>query len=308
MIQYRNSTKMSAQVDNDNVKDVDIVSEEDEYLWSFFIFDSELRLIKWTNDEFLKFVEAEDKRIDVELWAENGIGLKNLIENFKRINEKRRISTYKNPLIQFNTNKKFLKNMQESINLMQGSHLVRDMSLVYLIAVFENFLQNVLTISFRKKPETLKTCQKNLNYEELLKFNDMNAIKEGIIEKETMIVNEDIEVIREYFKKKFSIDISKFKDEDIEEIQAFTKRRLGIDISKAFDWHNFKERFYRRNVIIHNLGIPNKLYRQKTGYKGGNEVLKVSMEYLIESLSLFSQISMQIGIAFEEKMKNKDLK
>ena len=49
---------MSAQVDNDNVKDVDIVSEEDEYLWSFFIFDSELRLIKWTNDEFLKFVEA----------------------------------------------------------------------------------------------------------------------------------------------------------------------------------------------------------------------------------------------------------
>lgn len=192
--------------------------------------------------------------------------------------------------------------MCESIDLMQGSHLIRDMSLVYLVACFENFLQRVLTISFRKTPETLRTCQKNLNYEELLKFNDMNAIREGIIEKEIMVVNEDIEVIREYIKKKFNIDICKFNNEEVEKIHAVTNRKLGIETSK-FIWEDFKERFYRRNIIIHNLGMPNKLYRQKTGYKGENEALKVTMDYLIESISLFSQISMNIGLVFEEKMK-----
>lgn len=293
---------MSTQDEKDNVNDVEIVSEEDEYLWSFFIFESELRLIKRTNEEFLKFIDSEDKRIDIELWTEKGIGFKNLHENFKKINKTRKISTYKNPILQFNTNNKFLKNMCESIDLMQGSHLIRDMSLVYLVACFENFLQRVLTISFRKTPETLRTCQKNLNYEELLKFNDMNAIREGIIEKEIMVVNEDIEVIREYIKKKFNIDICKFNNEEVEKIHAVTNRKLGIETSK-FIWEDFKERFYRRNIIIHNLGMPNKLYRQKTGYKGENEALKVTMDYLIESISLFSQISMNIGLVFEEKMK-----
>jgi hypothetical protein len=179
------------------------------------------------------------------------------------------------------------------------------MSLVYLVAVFENFIQRVLMISFRKRPETLRTSQKNLNYEELLKFSDMSAIREGIIEKEIMVVNEDIEDIRKYIKKRFGIDISEFV-EDSEKIQLFIKMKLGLEISKTFDGTEFKERFYRRNLLVHNSGMPNKVYRQKTGYKSENERLKVSMEYLMESISLFSQISMNIGLAFEEKMKNED--
>jgi hypothetical protein len=284
------------------VKDVDIMSEEDEYVWAFNFLACELRIIKKTNERFLNFVEPEDKRIDSELWAEQGIGFKNLHADFKKINEKRRISTYKNAILQFNAKNKFLRNMCESIDLMQSSDLVRNMSLVYLVAVFENFIQRVLLISFRKKPETLRTCQKNLNYEELLKFSNIDEVREGIIEKEIMVVNEDIEDIRKYIKKRFGIEISEFV-EDSEKIQQFIKMKLGIEISKAFNWNEFKERFYRRNLLIHNSGMPNKLYRQKTGYKGENECLKVSMEYLIESISLFSQISMNIGLAFEEKMK-----
>ena len=296
---------MSTQDDKDNVKDVDIMSEEDEYVWAFYYLACELRIIKKTNEQFFNFIDSEDKRIDTELWAEEGIGFKNLTADFKKINEKRRISTYKNVILQFNTKNKFLRNMCESIDLMQSSDLVRNMSLVYLVAVFENFIQRVLLISFRKRPETLRTCQKNLNYEELLKFSNIDEVREGIIEKEIMVVNEDIEEIRKYIKKRFGIEISKFV-EDSEKIQQFIKIKLGIEISKAFNWNEFKERFYRRNLLIHNSGMPNKLYRQKTGYKGENERLTVSMEYLMESISLFSQISMNIGLAFEEKMKIED--
>jgi hypothetical protein len=59
------------------------------------------------------------------IMAENGLGFKNLLANVKEINKKRRISTYKNPVLQFNAQNPFLKKMCESIDLMQGSHLVK---------------------------------------------------------------------------------------------------------------------------------------------------------------------------------------
>jgi hypothetical protein len=186
---------------------------------------------------------------------------------------------------------------------MQGSHLIREMSLVYLVAVFENYLQKILTFSFREKPEALKTCQKNLSYEELMKFSDVNSIREAIIEKEIMIVNEDIEEIREYIKRKFGTDISQIDEKSSKQILDYVKTALKLEKCEPVNWDNFKERFYRRNIIVHNLGMPNKLYRQKTGYQGKNEVLKVSMAYLLESLSLFCQISINIGLAFEKKMQ-----
>ena len=50
------------------------------------------------------------------------------------------------------------------------------------------------------------------------------------------------------------------------------------------------ERFYRRNIIIHNNGIVNEKYREKTGYKGKDEILDVSEEYLNKSLKLFQDM------------------
>ncbi len=182
---------------------------------------------------------------------------------------------------------------------MQSRDLVRFMSLVFLVTIFEEFLQKTLTISFRKRPEALKSCQKNLSYEELVKFKDISEVREGIIEKEKAIVNEDIEAIREYVQKKFGLDISIMSPEDGKKINKWALALFNTD--KPFSWVDFKERFYRRNLIFHNSGIPNKIYRQKTGYQGNNEVLKVSKEYLDESLALFWELAFNIGLAFEEK-------
>ena len=38
---------------------------------------------------------------------------------------------------------------------------------------------------------------------------------------------------------------------------------MNIAISEYVDWENFKERFYRRNILIHNSGMPNAQYRKK---------------------------------------------
>jgi hypothetical protein len=123
---------------------------------------------------------------------------------------------------------------------------IRDMSLVYLVAEFESFLRDVLEISFGKKPEVLSSSRKTITYEEIVKFEKTGDVKKQIIEKEILsVINQDVENINEYFEKKFDVQLSQFPS-----------------------WKGFKERFYRRNIIVHNSGMTNRLYRSKTGYKG----------------------------------------
>lgn len=158
---------------------------------------------------------------------------------------------------------------------------IRDMSLVYLVAEFESFIQNILRISFWKKPEILMSCQKSVTFEELLKSNDIDDLKQRIIEKEILsVVNQDIVEINTCFKQEFNTDLSKF-----------------------VDWKQFKERFYRRNILIHNSGMTNRLYRLKTGYKGKDKRMTVSQRYLNDSTKLFDKMASKTSEHFRKKFK-----
>lgn len=156
---------------------------------------------------------------------------------------------------------------------------IRDMSLVYLVAEFESFLRNVLEISFGKKPEILSSSRKTIRYEEIVKFKKIGDVKEQIIEREILsIINKDVENINEYFEEKFNVQLSLFPS-----------------------WKEFKERFYRRNIIVHNSGMTNKLYRLKTGYKGKDKQMTVSQQYLEESIRLFEQMGLHIAEQLYDK-------
>lgn len=161
------------------------------------------------------------------------------------------------------------------------NEFIRDMSLVYLIAGFESFLQKVLEISFQRKPEILSSSQKSITFEELVKFNNINDARQQIVEKEILsIINQDIENINRYFEQKFNVKFSQF-----------TK------------WKKFKERFYRRNILIHNSGRTNRLYRLKTGYEGEDKRMGVSQSYLKESIELFHDMGSRISEHFHNKFK-----
>ena len=130
-----------------------------------------------------------------------------------------------------------------------------------------------------------------MTYEQLMKFDSMDSIKKQIIEKETNeIINQDIEQVKAYFIERFNIDISKY-----------------------VQWNKFKERFFRRNILIHNSGIPNELYRKKTGLQE-KEILTVDRKYLNESIKLFDNFANKLTSEFENKFKSgsprisKDLK
>ncbi len=98
------------QPEDTTKRDFDIgCSEEDEYLWAFSYFQAQIGIIKKCNEEFSKYLKVEDKRLDDELWKDKGIGFKNWLEDIKEINKVRRISTYKNPLMQVSIKNPFFK-------------------------------------------------------------------------------------------------------------------------------------------------------------------------------------------------------
>ncbi|MGD0028082.1 MAG: hypothetical protein ABSC91_03990 [Candidatus Bathyarchaeia archaeon] len=161
------------------------------------------------------------------------------------------------------------------------NEFIRDMSLVYLVTKFENFLGKVLKITLEKKPELLMTCQKTINFEEILKLGKYESVKDHMIKKEIdSIINQDIMAVEKLFEEKFNVDLPKYAN-----------------------WNEFKERFCRRNILVHTEGMPNTTYRSKTGYKGADVPLHVTSQYLKRSIEVFNQMSYEIAWALYVKFK-----
>lgn len=118
-----------------------------------------------------------------------------------------------------------------------------------------------------------------MTYEELVKFSSISDVKDEMIENEvSSLLYKDLDNWDRYFEQKFK-----------------------IELSKIVDWTKFKERFYRRNIIVHNSGVINKIYRTKTGYSGKNKFVKVSLKYLIQSIDLFDDFASKLAEQFAKK-------
>ena len=261
---------------------IDFVSEKDSnaYAMAYTSFYHDLRVIQDLNKLIERlFGELEKQATKRVLSKELEQELINYAVRLVKTNRILKKKSIKKPYLTIEPQKEFQKLLNEKLIREQGINVIHDMSVIYLISLFESYLQKILQASFEKKPEILKTCQKNITYEELLENKTIAEAKLRIMEKETEMVNKGIENIKEYFKRKFNIELSEF-----------------------VDWKEFTERFYRRNIITHNSGFPNKLYRAKTGYSGDNKKLIVSMSYLESSFDLFNKMSQKIGLALEEKI------
>jgi hypothetical protein len=158
------------------------------------------------------------------------------------------------------------------------TEFMRDMSLVYLVSQFESVLQKLLKISLVRWPEALSR-EKTITAEELGKCAALDEVKAALIEKEVASVMQgDIDAIDKYFRQKW-----------------------GVQMSKSRRWNTFRERFYRRNIIVHNLGWVNRPYRQKTGYVGKEARMCVSRKYLLESIKLFDETALMLTTHFRKR-------
>ena len=156
---------------------------------------------------------------------------------------------------------------------------MRNMSLVYLVSMFENFLEQITNIVLRERPETLKGIGKSVPVEELIGCRDIESVRQRLRAKAT----------------------ESFLQGDIQEIDDRLQQKWGISFSQFGEWRMFKERFYRRNAIVHHSGTVDTTYRMKTGYRGKVDKLSVSEKYLVESIYLFENMGVDLATAFHAK-------
>jgi hypothetical protein len=159
------------------------------------------------------------------------------------------------------------------------TNFIRDMSLVYLVAEFESCLEQVLKITFEWKPEILASSGKSIAIRDLMKLENIKDVKKQAAKKESLSLS----------------------TQSVDEINTYIKKKFGVELSKFSDWRQFRERFYRRNLIIHNSGEVDETYRSKTGYRGKDIKLKVTEKYLSKSIDMFETTFIKIAQSFQDK-------
>jgi hypothetical protein len=83
----------------------------------------------------------------------------------------------------------------------------------------------------------------------------------------------------------------------------YIEQKFSMEIFHFEEWTKFKERFYRRNILVHNSGMVNRYYRLKTGYRGKCRQMVVSKQYLDESIDLFGKVAELIFVMFDKKFQ-----
>jgi len=161
---------------------------------------------------------------------------------------------------------------------------VREMSLVYLVVSFEDFLTSILKSTLVRNPRILKQSDKKLDYKQIVDHSSFDSLLSAIV----------------------STEITHLFYKDIEEISDYIAHRFNLRLSESADWSKFKEIFYRRNLVIHNNCYPNDIYIKKTGYTGEDTRLTITDDYLSQSFDIFESYAMKITRHFLRKFHKKN--
>ena len=161
----------------------------------------------------------------------------------------------------------------------------KQMILIYLIIIFEEFLANLLSSLFRKRPEMLKSSQKSITYQEAFQHIDLYELLKLTSKREARsVIDLDIDKVGEYLHTKFK-----------------------LNLNQRTDWDQFKEFFYRRHVIVHNYGYPDSIYIAKVKHKvREDEWLETDNAYLAKAFDIFEKYSKHISAFFDKKYLAKE--
>ena len=156
----------------------------------------------------------------------------------------------------------------------------KEMILIYLITIFEEFLDNLLSSLFRKRPEILKSSQRSITYQEAFQYADLyELLKLGSKGEARLVTDLDVDKLGKYLSTKFKLNLN--------------QRR---------DWDQFKEFFYRRHIIVHNYGYPDSIYIAKIKRKvHDDEWLEIENTYLAKAFDIFQNYSNYISGFFDKK-------
>lgn len=119
--------------------------------------------------------------------------------------------------------------------------MLYEMAFMYLVSIFDAFLQDLFTTALIARPETLRS-RKQITYEKVLELQRRGNLIAYLAEREMMEVGyRPINEQLEFYAQKFGVQLT---DSGV---------RLG----------DLNEMFARRNLLAHNNGYVNTIYRER---------------------------------------------
>lgn len=183
---------------------------------------------------------------------------------------------------------KKLKDEYQKLESLQGQQeILYNGSLMLLITYYENLVAQLFKNDFVKHPERINLDSKGVTYKVLAELNDVEMIKEHLIEEEVVsMMYKSYDDWMQYFRNKVKLDIpyDRKKMKDIKEIIA------------------------RRNLLVHNNGIVNSIYLSITGSKDviKGDSINVNKEYLNNAINIIEIAGMALLIEIWLKEHGKD--
>lgn len=168
-------------------------------------------------------------------------------------------------------------------NIPKSEHLM-NMTLVYLMALFEGFNKKFFQILLINKPEQMKNRKKKINYEKLVEFDSIDKLHKYLAEEIT----------------------NKLGYKDIDKFKNFLAEQYTINLDKEFEnWEALRDNYYRRNIIVHNNGRISELCIKKLNISPDllNSKPIMDIDYLTGASNNLKSYMDFIFITIKEKFK-----
>jgi hypothetical protein len=77
-------------------------------------------------------------------------------------------------------------------------------------------------------------------------------------------------------------ELSQLAYESIDDVARYFGKKFNINFESDFLlWSIIREASYRRNMVVHNKGLTDKIYCAKTGYKEIGKSLATDIDYVV---------------------------
>jgi hypothetical protein len=149
-----------------------------------------------------------------------------------------------------------------------------------IFSEFDAFIGALLKIIYSEKPELLKNISREITYENLSTYNNIEAIKQEMLEKQI-----------DSFRRGSYVD-------------QFTtmESKFVIKLREFKEWGEFVELSQRRNILVHNGGRVNEQYLKvcnEQGFKFDSkpligELLKPTVKYFNRAILVISKVGFML--------------
>lgn len=151
---------------------------------------------------------------------------------------------------------------------------------VNLYSEYDFFFGVILRELYRRRPDLLAALSKQISFDELIKFESIESIKNSVLEAEIDSIR------REGYVEQFSILHKKF----------------GLPLTKFQEWPDFVESAQRRNLLVHCGGHVSEQYLQvcdAAGYKFEvrpkvGDCLTIGQPYFEKSAGLVARVGFML--------------